>query len=215
VHGLTQANAASDPDGAAKVSELQALQRLVDSPPRIDVNFYFGWTPESIDGRASAESATFCATHSKREHLTIDTDSVITAVGFSAGARDRFVRADFVGELTNPEHGILDKGLYCTGWFGKGASGTIPEHRAESRSVALAIANELSAAPTGVRKQGLSALPAHVLENSVDFNGWKAVDGFELASAASGRYRLKVRKRAEMLAIAREAVTQSAEEKVS
>jgi ferredoxin--NADP+ reductase len=216
MHGLKDAETETDALGEAKIGDLRMLEQLYDGGPvRVDVHFYFGWVSESIGGETAVDSITFHAAHNDRERLTIEADSVITAVGFSGGGRDRFVRADFVGTETNAQRGLLDAGLYCTGWFGKGASGTIPEHRAESRSVASAIVDDLSALPADVRKKGFAALPSHVLEKSVDFSGWKAVDAVELATAADGRYRRKIRERAEMLAIARDPLSRSIEERVS
>lgn len=215
MHGLEDAAEEAEPLAQTKVDELRLLEQLQhDVPTRITVHFYFGWVPESINGRNRVRSMTFSGAYDTAERLTIETDSVITAVGYTEGAQDSFARTDLVGQSTDPHRGMLDSGLYCTGWFGKGASGTIPEHRAESRLVAAAIADDLGSLPERA-EGGFTKLPQHVIAKSVDFDGWKAIDVVEVSTAALERYRRKIRERTELLAIARGDLARLSEEKAS
>lgn len=216
MHGLDDAADAAEPAAQAKVDELRLLEQFQPGVPiRIQAHFYFGWIPEGVNGKNDVRSMTFRAADGAPERLTVETDSVITAIGYTEGELDTFARTDLVSHASDPDSGVLDSGLYCTGWFGKGASGTIPEHRAESRMVASAIAEHLRTIPVAAAKGGYEELPQHVAAMSVDFDGWKAVDAVELATAAEGRYRRKIRERTELLAIARGDLARLRDEKAS
>lgn len=186
-----------------KVDELRSLASLRSSgPPRMRVKFYFGWVPEVIIGEGGVTAMKFRAEGGRDERLVIPADSVITAVGFTHGDRDTFTRESLGTSDSDFNMGILAPGLYCTGWFGRGASGTIPEHRAASKYLASVIVEDLGTAPPGSTKTGFGALPYHLAKKSIGFEGWKAIDAVERAAAPDGRYRRKIVTRERLLSIA-------------
>ena len=199
-HGL-------DPIQQSKVDDLRQLRSIESSSSRVRVNFHFGWAAESITETSEGVSMTFRASRGPVEHLTIATDSVITAVGFVVGYRDRWNRDSLLSPDADVAHGKLASGLYCTGWFGKGAQGTIPEHRIESKALASMIVNEIETLPTRSEKTGLAALPQDMLDNFVDFAGWNSIDAVERASARYDRFRRKLITTEELLSAARDVKT--------
>jgi ferredoxin--NADP+ reductase len=120
----------------------QAVAELVAGSPRgaaRQVSFWFGWTPAHLDGAGRVERAVFRDTADVRGTLTLEADSVCTAVGFTQAADDALLRRAFEGERTDLDHGRLADGVYCVGWLRRGPVGTIPANRADARLVADAI----------------------------------------------------------------------------
>lgn len=193
-----------EPTRQSKVEEMLELETVgsLDSS-RINVNFHFGWTPESLNDGPEEVSVVFHASDESGEKLTIAADSVITAVGFVAGGRDRWNREELLSAGADVSRDKLADGLYCTGWFGKGAQGTIPEHRSESKTLASTIADELTRLPHAAEKAGLAALTERVRDHVVDFQGWQRIDAIEREKATPGRFRQKLTTTEELLNAAR------------
>ena len=131
--GLLASLTRAEPD-----PRITAITELVQSSPaeasRL-VQFRFGWTPESVAGTAAVASITFRSASGSGETLTIPTDSVCTAIGFSEREDAALRRADLESAATDLDRGVLDDGLYCVGWLRRGPHGTIPANRVDSRMV--------------------------------------------------------------------------------
>ena len=163
--------------GAGGAAGLVALDG--HSPPgaRKTLTFRFGLTPRAIEGAGRVERIVF-------DGLTLDCDTVITAIGFEG---DR-PAAD--------AEGVVAPGLYAAGWAKRGPRGTIPENRADAQVVAQSIAADL---PEGPGKPGLT------FPQAVDFKGWQRIDTHETTAAPPARVRAKITDAATLLRIAKEA----------
>jgi ferredoxin--NADP+ reductase len=187
----------------ARLAALQALNDVQPAaPPRLTVTFRFGWAPETIEGGTRVERIVFSSVDGIEPTLSISANSVITAIGFSERPDREIPRAELEGPHTDLATGQLDAGLYCTGWFRRGARGTIPENRNDARMVAETIAAAVDSIDPDQTKTGLASIPIGVRERSVDFDGWRAIDTIEKGAAAPGRQRRKISDRAGLLAAA-------------
>lgn len=211
VHDVKEASQDLDTVSQGKVDELLLLESIDSSEsPRVIVNFHFGWVPESITESAGHLQVRFNPRYGEGSPLTLSTDTVITAVGFAPGGRDHFVREELVVHGAGIVGGELGPGLYCTGWFGQGAQGTIPEQRTAAKALAGAIAAELSRAAKST-KPGLAGLPTSLIERAVSFDDWKLIDEVERTTAPEGRFRRKLITREELLSVAKRSATALAE----
>jgi ferredoxin/flavodoxin---NADP+ reductase len=163
--------------GEGKVVEaLAALDGHAPPGARKSLTFRFGLTPRGIEGDGRVERIVFDA-------LTLDCDTVITAIGFQ-------------GDDQPPagDDGFIAPGLYAAGWRKRGPRGTIPENRADAQTVAARIAADL---PQASDKPGL------IPPCATDFTGWQRIDAAECAAAPPGRVRAKITTLPGLLALAR------------
>lgn len=178
VHG---ADLAAVPEGKdARVDAVRALEAAADGNARVQVHWWFGLTPEAIDGTATAETVVFRGVSGE---VRLDADAVVTAVGFGADA------ATLVEPGAHPD-GRIEPGLYVAGWLRRGPRGTIPDQRSDSRALARALADDLASGAITGGAEGIDALDLPV---RVDFDGWRRIDVRETLSAAPGRVRAKLR----------------------
>lgn len=182
-------------------SRLSAFHELAESPRPTEVcceiYFHFGWIPEAVLGESSVSGVRFKASNDSQRSLSLDAESVITAIGFA----QRDARLPGAPEAPRPdEHGRLSPGLYCTGWLRRGPRGTIPENRQDARAVASTIAADSAAMNLG--RPGIKALTETVTTKATDFAGWKRIEAVERAEASANRLSRRIPDRARLLQIA-------------
>lgn len=177
------------------VEVVRELQDSSDQEAETTVVLRFGWRPEQIVDAGDSVIAEFTAADGGRLRLTAD--AVITAIGFQHSMK-RLYPADETG----PEVVSALPGVYRTGWYRRGARGTIPENRVDAREVADAIADGVGSGSLGTGRAGWAGLPENVRARAVDFSGWRAIDAHELAQASAGRFRRKVTDKEELLRLA-------------
>lgn len=137
----------------ARVTAITELVALSPAEACRTVHFRFGWSPVSVAGTARVQSITFSA---GLETLTLLTDSVCTAIGFSEHADAPLRRADHETAETDLDRGVLDAGLFCVGWLRRGPQGTIPANRVDSRMVADEIIAAITSGALALGKPGYS-----------------------------------------------------------
>lgn len=197
VHDLPTTDGNEDKAVAAKLDALRDLQAREQA--ELDIHFHFGWQPESLTATGGQQCFRFTRAGRETQKLELTTDSVITAIGFTQRPDSSFCKQGLSHAGADPEAGHLAPGLYCTGWFKRGPRGTIPENRADAKTVAGLILAQTDLMATG--KPGFAALPESVIAQSVDYAGWKRIDAAEVTTAPAGRIRKKIRDTAEMLRI--------------
>lgn len=191
---LASGDSIGDTQSAIGAAASDIMAENIAGSGAVEVVFHSGWTVAGIEG----EAGRVCALGLDRPDgaaKTIRCDSMITAIGFRAG--HGLSPAAFPGEAAG---GILDRGLFATGWFRRGPRGTIPENRADAQEVAAMILDWLKA-HTDDQKPGRAGLLKGLDTGVTDFNDWRAIDAHEIASAAPGRRRRKIRTKPEMLKI--------------
>ncbi len=176
-----------EPGKDARADAVRMLEAERPTAPRIEVHWWFGLTPERVEGEGSVERVVF---RGRDGEVALTADSVVTAVGFAADA----------GALAEPgahADGRVEAGLYTAGWLRRGPRGTIPDQRTDARELARTIADDIE---TGAITLGAAGLPQR--DGEVAFDGWRRIDILEQLGAAPGRSRAKLRGIAEMLAAA-------------
>ena len=179
----------------ARIDAVRELQRGVasgSSPARVRVEWWFGLAPVSIEEDEAEQGRVTAATFvdSTGEVVRLEVDDVITAVGFTQNA-------DAPVEAGVHVDGRVQPGLYVAGWLRRGPRGTIPDQRADARSLAQLIADDVRSG--AVRCASEEAGAETVYGRVVDFDGWRRIDLRERLAAAPGRERVKMRTRSEML----------------
>ena len=141
------------------------------------------WVPEALDiAHNCVRSITFRSQDGAMK--TLPCDSVVTAIGFDDSRRE------FVGD----GDGVIERGLYCAGWFKRGPRGTIPENRHDTHQVAQRIATDIAdGIAKGHAKPGIAALKDRFGESIVTYDDWLAIDCAEINAAAAGRCRGKLK----------------------
>lgn len=169
-----------------------AMRELAAAQPdtaRVRVHWWFGFSPSRIEGEESVRAVRFS---NGAGEIDIEADSVVTAVGFAPDERTLVEPGRF------PD-GRVEPGLYLAGWLRRGPRGTIPDQRADARSLVGLIADDLALGAVATAASGI-APP----EDAVDFDGWRRIELRETLAAPAGRARRKLRTREEMLATARD-----------
>ena len=205
----------SDPievaEGAPRtaLARAKAVEGLLAIDPgtetRVEVALHFGWAPVSINGGGHVRNVELRSVKDDRQNLSLDADSVVTAVGFDFDGSDWHG----LGALkANLETGVMDHGLYRTGWFKRGSRGTI----AENRSCAKAVAEEIIERVDTLKRQtkpGYGGLPEEIRARAVDYSAWKRVDSAETEAAPEDRSRRKFPSHEHMVAIAHNKLVQT------
>lgn len=176
----------------AAASEIMAEHAAASG--KIDVIFHSGWHVARIEGNEGRVSALRLERPDGAQKM-IHCDSIVTAIGFEADGN--LAPAAFPGEAAG---GILDRGLFATGWFRRGPRGTIAANRADAQEVAAMIVDWLKA-HTDDQKPGRAELMRHLDAEVTDFNDWRAIDAHEIAAAPPDRCRRKIRTTSGMLKI--------------
>lgn len=197
----------ADRDASARFAAVSELVSRDSSPaPDTEVVFHFGWTPAAVHGTESVEAVEFVDTSDAAQTLTLEADSVIAAIGFELhdDAPDMFGN-ESISLAATPETGRFGSGLYRTGWFKRGARGTIPENRSDAKNVSDEIIADVEAGliTTTAEQRGFEALPESVQARAVSFVDWQRLDAHEQSEAAEGRLRKKVLDHDAMISIAR------------
>lgn len=173
-----------------KDARADAVRLLADAPPaapRIDVHWWFGLAPDRLEGDGRVERVAFRGADGE---VVLDADSVVTAIGFTAGA----------GALAEPgahQDGRVEAGLYTAGWLRRGPRGTIPDQRTDARELARTIAQDIESGALPLGAPGLAARGGEV-----GFDGWRRIDLREQLGSTPGRSRAKLRGVDAMLAAA-------------
>ncbi|WP_306232073.1 cytochrome P450 [Agrococcus beijingensis] len=175
-----------EPGKDARVDAVRLLDETRPSLPRVTVHWWFGLTPERLEGDGSVERIVFVGADAQAE-VSIPTDSVVTAVGFAGDAESLAVPGAH-------QDGRVEAGLYTAGWLRRGPRGTIPDQRTDARELARTIAEDLE---TGAVPIGAPGLPE--VAGEIGFDGWRRIDVREQLGAAPGRSRAKLRGVAAML----------------
>jgi ferredoxin--NADP+ reductase len=182
------AGTADDPDGQKKLEALAAIDGIAHGPRKL--TFRFGLTPVAFEGEGGRVTAVRFRDAAGVETV-LPCDTFISAIGFDTCAN--LSRGALLEHARDIDAGVLDDGLYATGWFRRGPRGTIPENRAEAQALAARVIADFDDGP------GRPGLPA---TGRVGYAGWKRIDEAEVAAAGPDRCRRKIADRNAMLALA-------------
>lgn len=187
VHGIEE-----DEQGRiveAVLRSARASQHQINS--NIFLDFVFDATPVRVDQRG--KGAEVFLVNSGQVESSLQVDTVVTAIGFdNAAVESNLLPPDYSGE----------PGIYKVGWYHRGPQGTVAENRKDARAVAETIVSEFDDGLIVARKVGYESLRKDLPITAVNFNGWKRIDKYELATAGVERCRRKVTEMRVMLRLA-------------
>ena len=193
-----------DPLARAKVQALLALTQSAgeSDPTKRSVTFHFGWTPIRVAGVDHVAGLVLQDTQNPERQCSIPATSIITAIGFEERPGLDLCRADLSCPGADLSNGFLDDGLYCTGWFRRGPTGTIPDNRADARHVAEHIVKAVTTGDLALGKPGYGAIAKAINRPTVCYEDWTRIDMAELKNAPLNRARRKFRNKMAMLGAA-------------
>lgn len=188
----------------AKIETLLTLARSEAEPytSKKSVTFHFGWAPVRVAGVDHVAGLVLKDTQNPDRQQSIPATSIITAIGFEERPELDLCRTDLSRPGSDLANGFLDDGLYCTGWFRRGPTGTIPDNRADAKHVADNIVQAVKSGALGLGKPGYSAMAEAIKSTTVGYEDWKRIDTAELKNAPYGRARRKFRNKVAMLGAA-------------
>jgi len=128
------------------------------------------------------------------EVLELTCDSLVTAIGFEDDGT--LARADLMAQCD--DSGRIGEGLYATGWFRRGPQGTIATNRADAKTVAAKITEDLKTTPRQ-GAPGHAALREQFADKMVTYADWQVIDAAERAQAAPNRVRAKLTRYEDMM----------------
>lgn len=131
------------------------------------------------------------------EYFEIDCGLVVPCIGYRTLPIPGVPYDNDGGRFKN-ENGLIDSGLYCTGWARRGPSGTIGTNRPDAFEVAEHIATQIS----DNDKPGRSGLDALIKERdlwAVTFRDWKRIEEAETIAAEGDAPRVKFANRGQLL----------------
>ncbi|MFJ9127791.1 FAD-dependent oxidoreductase [Streptomyces sp. NPDC102340] len=198
---------------------LTTLQKVAERKPQgrpRAIRFLFHRTPVEFVGdttRSRLSAVRLAHTQHPEVVEEIATGLVLPAVGYRGAALSGVPFDDTSGTVPHRDARVLAgervlPGLYAVGWIKRGPTGVIGTNRLcanETAAALLADAPELAGRGTG--PQAVDALLDSRGVTVVDWSRWRAIEATEVArGAATGRTRVKLHDRTEMLLAAGEAM---------
>lgn len=159
---------------------------------RTRVRLHFGLVPQEISGRDGRTVLTARRLSADPEEVGFVVETVITAVGFTAGDHH---------DRCSPSEEWSGSHVYRVGWLNRGAVGAIAENRKDAQRVVEAIGNDVAAGRITTGRPGFVAAQ-RLLSDVVSFSDWQRIEAYERQSAGPDRCRRKISSVWEMLAIA-------------
>jgi len=193
-HTVTGFDPTSVPEDARARMVTELAARALEPNPRLTINWYFGHTPQEVVTTKGVVAGLTLA--NGPGSVQVETDSIITAIGFHAGDAEQLLDVDEEARST----GRVEAGLYVAGWARRGPTGTIPSQRTDARELAERIATDLATQP-GKQVAGMPALRNH-LARATTWDGWLMIDTHEKTHNIAPRPRTKVTDRRQRRLIA-------------
>jgi ferredoxin/flavodoxin---NADP+ reductase len=164
--------------------------RPVCDAPTTAVTFHFRTVPTAVRAHGARTVLEVIDAAGSRRRYPVDT--VITAIGFC--------HSDVATEKWS------GAGIYRVGWLERGGRGNIAENRKHAQQTAKAVVADLVSGALPLRDTaGLAGVLPEIHSPTVDFSGWKAIDGAERGAADERRCRRKITDIDQMITIARTA----------
>ena len=204
--------------------EFAGRQARQDARRRIELRFLC--SPVAIRGTGRVEAIDVCRNEIVRagdgslraralddEPETIGCGLVLRSVGYRAVPlphvpfdERRFVLPNERGRVLTPDGRPL-RGVYAVGWIKRGPTGILGTNKRDAEETVSSLVDDLRAAaltqPAAPDREQIDALLAERKPDVVSAEGWRAIDGDELARGRrEQRPRVKLASRSELLAAA-------------
>ena len=200
-----------DPGDRRDAVLLSAAERNGSTTGRRIV-FRYQLSPLSIEGDGRVESITFARWDGETE--TIKTPLVLRAIGYRGRASAGLPFDDASGTIPHEQGRVIDetdpvKGLYCSGWIKRGATGVIGTNKTDAAETVASLIEDFAAGNLHEPSHGLAELSDLVNSRKsdvLDYDAWRRIDEEEKGRGrGKGRSRVKFVSVDDMLAFVRTA----------
>ncbi|SCA55484.1 Ferredoxin--NADP(+) reductase [Candidatus Terasakiella magnetica] len=181
-----------------KEKNMEILRALADQErgnKTKTLNMQFWAKPVEILGETSVEGLRLERTalvegrlQGTGETFDIEVSTVISAIGYETAP---FEGLPMAGTIVKNNEGVVEDGVYVSGWAKHGPQGTIPTNRKESMEMAKRAIEQFDGESNKQGSAGLDALLNERNVTTVDFDNWKKIEASEEAAARPGRVREK------------------------
>jgi ferredoxin--NADP+ reductase len=199
-------------DTKSRQKNLEILQTYTDNQANskpVRLHFLFWHSPKAIIGASGRIEALELNKNSLQdgkvvatgETITIKTDTLITAIGYRSKAIPGMPFDEDRGIVANND-GVVETGVYTSGWCKRGPNGVIPANRADSMAVAKRIMADLGTSPISEPKSGCAGMDNLLIERNirvVTTDDWQKINQAEIERAAEDKPREKFTSIQEML----------------
>ncbi|MER5184684.1 FAD-dependent oxidoreductase [Streptomyces sp. NPDC002896] len=191
---------------------LASLRKVADREPQgqpRSIRFLFNRTPVDFVGDASVADVRLACTTDPSVVEELATGLVLPAVGYRSVPLTGVPFSEATGTIPQRDSRVIDgddivPGLYVVGWAKRGPSGVIGTNRLCAADTAAAVLADAAAVPE--RGTGSAAIDDLLRSRGVavvDWSRWLAIEAAEMElGRASGRDRIKLHDRADMLVAA-------------
>jgi len=131
-----------------------------------------------VDGRVTGTGETF----------DIEVSTIISAIGYETAPISGL---EMDGSIIRNEDGVVEEGVYVSGWCKHGPQGTIPTNRKESMEMAKRAIENFAGPSDKTGPAGLDALLSQRKVQTSTFDDWKQIEAEEEKAARPGRVREK------------------------
>ncbi|WP_243076341.1 FAD-dependent oxidoreductase [Microbacterium sp. SS28] len=173
------------------------------------IRFVFDRTPVEFSGDTSVTGIRLVHTSEPSVSETLEADLALRSVGYLGKPLDGLPFDKRTGTVPSRDSRVVDgddvvAGVYVAGWIKRGPNGVVGTNRKCALETVTSVLEDITAGES--RASSAEAIDAVLAERGVDvvdWNAWRAIEAAEIAAgAASGRERVKLHVREDMLRIA-------------
>ncbi|MGD8327135.1 MAG: FAD-dependent oxidoreductase [Sphingomonadales bacterium] len=194
-----------DPATRKNLTHLEAFAKNIPGSKPLTLHIEFYARPTEVLGTDKVTGLRLEHTHVENGHCAgtgdyfdIECGLVVPCIGYRTIPIPGVPYDNDRGRFQN-EDGVIEDGLYCTGWARRGPSGTIGTNRPDAFEIAEQIASNIKDGG----KAGRAGLDTLVKERdlwAVTFRDWKRIEEAEAHAAKGTAPRAKFASREELLA---------------
>ena len=178
-----------------------------DLSGKIRIHFLFNLCPLSIqgtNGRVSCLNLEQTPSGEPGKNRSVPVNTLISAIGYCSDPITGVPFDDSNGRLIQ-ESGLVEEGVYATGWCRRGPTGVIPTNRADALEISKRILNDLDNGVIPSGRPGRKAMDQFIKDHQLQvlsYIDWKRIDNAEQSAAQGGKPREKFISTADMVSLA-------------
>lgn len=158
------------------------------------IHLLFNHQPKALQGEAGRVTQLELMQRtpgSPEQPVTLPVNTLISAIGYRSRPIGNLPFDSEAGRFTH-QNGLVEAGVYLTGWCRRGPTGVIPTNRADALEISKRILNDLESGAITAGKPGGSALDSLIAERSINivhYQDWQRIDQAEIAAATAPKTR--------------------------
>ncbi|WP_417594481.1 FAD-dependent oxidoreductase [Oceanospirillum sp.] len=179
-----------------------------DLSEKTRIHFLFNLSPLSIQGvggKVSCLNLKQTSPGKSEKNLSVPVNTLISAIGYRSDPITGVPFDDSNGRLIH-ESGLVENGVYVTGWCRRGPTGVIPTNRADALEISKRILNDLDNGVIPSGKPGRKAMDQFIKDHQLQvlsYADWKIIDNAEQSAAQGEKPREKFISTADMISLVR------------